>query len=132
MKIFGAVLDSPRTVWAAYGVIYAINCVLECMRPEMAMEFGSAKKNRYWMSGLPTDNPLALFWDCKNSPSLYEMDQKFPCIVCMKLFEMNGLSWVEINRLMNDLDVLTWCHNYMEYNCVYRPLEMELCLAQVS
>ena len=58
----------------------------------MAMEFGSAKKNRCWMSGLPTDIPLDLFWDCKNSPSLYEMDQKRPCVVCMKLVEMNGLS----------------------------------------
>ena len=27
MQIFGAVLDNPRTVWAACGVIYAINCV---------------------------------------------------------------------------------------------------------
>ena len=73
----------------------------------MTMEFGSAKKNRCWMSGLPTDNPLALFWDCKNSRSLYEMDQKRPYVVCMKLFEVNGLSWLikEINRLM--LDVLT-------------------------
>ena len=35
-------------------------------------------------------------------------------------------SWLikEINRLM--LDVLTLCHNYMEYNCVCRPLEMRL------
>ena len=62
--------------------------------PKMAMEFGSAKKNRCWMSGLPTDSPLALFWDCKNSPSLYELDQKRPCVVCLKLFEVNGLSWL--------------------------------------
>ena len=80
MEIFGAVLNIPRTVWAACGVIYAINCVLVCMRPEMAMEFGSTKKNRCWMSGLPTDSPLALFWDCKNSSSLYEMDKKRPCM----------------------------------------------------
>ena len=53
----------------------------------MAMELGSVKKNRCWMSGLPTDNTLALFWDCKNSPSLYEMDQKCPCVVCMKLLK---------------------------------------------
>ena len=40
-------------------------------------------------------------------PGLCELDQKRPYVVCMKLFEMNGLSWLikEINRLM--LDVLT-------------------------
>ena len=74
----------------------------------MTMKFGSVKKNRCWMSGLPTDSPLALFWDCKNSPSLYEMEQNVhEWYECMKLYKMNGLSWcwVEINRLM--LDVLT-------------------------
>ena len=73
----------------------------------MAMEFGSAKKNRGWMSGLPTDSPLALFWDCKNSPSLYEMDHKHPCVLVLKLFEVNGLSCVEIGRLMHEFKVLT-------------------------
>ena len=57
-------------------IIYAINCVLVCVRPEMAMEIGFKNWNKCLMSGLPTDNPLALFWDCQNSPSLYEMDQK--------------------------------------------------------
>ena len=51
----------------------------------MTMEFGSTKKNQYWMSGLPMDSPLTLFWDCKNSPNLHEMDHKRPCVVCMKL-----------------------------------------------
>ena len=45
VKIFGVVFDSPRTVWAACGVIYAINCVLVCMRSEMAMKLGSTKRN---------------------------------------------------------------------------------------
>ena len=76
--IFGAHLDSPRTVWATCVGIYSINYVVVCMRSGMAMKFGSAKKNRCWMSGLSMDNPLALFWDCKNSPGLYEMDQKCP------------------------------------------------------
>ena len=53
----------------------------------MAMEFGSAMKNRCWMSGLPTDNPLALFWDCKNIPSLYEMEIKRPCVLVFKLMK---------------------------------------------
>ena len=73
----------------------------------MAVEFGSANKNRCWMSGLPTDSPLALFWDCKNSPSLYEMDHKRPCVLALKLFEVNGLSCVGINRLMYKFNVLT-------------------------
>ena len=43
----------------------------------------------------------------KTVPCLCELDQKRPYVVCMKLFEMNGLRWLikEINRLM--LDVLT-------------------------
>ena len=45
-------------------IIYIINWVLVCRRSEMGMEFGSIKRNRCLMSGLPTDNPLALFWDC--------------------------------------------------------------------
>ena len=73
----------------------------------MAMEFGSAKKNRCWMSRLPMDSSLALFWDCKNNPSLYEMDHKRPCILALKLFEVNDLSCVGINRLTHKHDVLT-------------------------
>ena len=38
VNFFGVILDSPRAVWAACGVIYAINSVLVCMRPEIAME----------------------------------------------------------------------------------------------
>ena len=53
------------------------------------------------------DSPLALFWDCKNSPILYGMDHKCPCVLALELFDVSGLSWLikEINRLM--LDVLT-------------------------
>ena len=54
-----------------------------------------------------TDSPLALFWDCKNSPSVYEMDHKHPCVLVLKLFEVNGLSCVEIDRLMHEFNVLT-------------------------
>ena len=39
----------------------------------MGREIGSSKRNRCRRSGLPVDSPLALFWDCKNSLSLYEM-----------------------------------------------------------
>ena len=46
----------------------------------MSMEFGSTKRNRCRKSGLPVDSSLALFWDCKNNPSLYEMDHKCSCV----------------------------------------------------
>ena len=63
----------------------------------MGMEFGFTKRNRCWKSGLPVDSPLALFWDCKNSPNLYEMDNKCPCVLAFEVFDMNGLVCVEIN-----------------------------------
>ena len=63
--------------------------------------------NQCLVSGLPTDSSLLCFGTVKNSPSLYELDQKRPCVMCMKLFEVNGLSCVEINRLMHELNVLT-------------------------
>ena len=50
----------------------------------MAMKLGSRKWNRCLMSGLPMDSPLLYFGTVKNSPDLYELDQKRPCIVCMK------------------------------------------------
>ena len=60
------------------------------------------------VSGLPTDSPQFCFWGLlKSVLGLYELDQKRPCVMCMKLFELNGLSGVEINRLMHKLDVLT-------------------------
>ena len=81
--------------------------MLVCVRPGIAIEFSSTKRNRCRGSGLPVDSPLALFWDCENSPSLYEMDHKCPFVLALELFDVSGLSWLikEINRLM--LDVLT-------------------------
>ena len=73
----------------------------------MAIDIGFKKWNQCLMSGLPTDSPLLCFGTIKNSPDLYELDQKLPCLVCMKLVEVNGLSCVEINRLMHELNVLT-------------------------
>ena len=80
-----------------------IDYVLASRRLEMGMEFGSTKRNRYRKSGLPVDSPLALFWDCKNSPSVYEMDHKCPCVLALELFDVNGLVCVEIDRLRHDL-----------------------------
>ena len=42
------VRDSLRTVWAASGIIYAINYVLVCIKPEMVMDFRFTKWNRCW------------------------------------------------------------------------------------
>ena len=98
------VRDRVWTVWVPWVMIYAINCVLVCMGPEMAMEFGSTKRDQRLVSGLPTDSqPTVMFLGLlKIVPGLCELDQKRPYVVCMKLFEMNGLSWLikEINRLM--------------------------------
>ena len=49
-------------------IIYIINYVLVNRRPEMGIEFGSTKRNRRLVSGLPTDNPLFYFRTVKSSP----------------------------------------------------------------
>ena len=71
------------------------------------MEFGSTNRNRCRRSGLPVDSPHALFWDCKNSPSLYEIDHKCPCVLGIGIVDVNGLVCVEIDRLRHELNVLT-------------------------
>ena len=73
----------------------------------MAIDIGFKKWNKCVVSGLPTDSPPLCFGTVKNSLGLYELDQKRPCVVCMKLFEVNDLSCVEINWLMHELNVLT-------------------------
>ena len=69
----------------------------------MGMKFGSTKRNRCRGSGLPVDSPLVLFWDCKSSPSSYEMDHKRPCVLAWELIDVNGLVCVEIDRLRHCL-----------------------------
>ena len=86
--IFGDGLDSPRTVWSSWVMIYALIHGLVCMRPGMAMEFESTKKNRFWMSGLPTDSHLFCFGTEKTVPGLCEIDQKRPCVGCVKLMKL--------------------------------------------
>ena len=78
---FWSVRISLGTDLAICIIIYLINYVLVSRRPEMGMKFGSTKRNRCRKSGLPVDSPLALFWDCKNSPNLYEMDHKCPFVL---------------------------------------------------
>ena len=54
--------------------------------------------------GQPTCSVLGLL---KTVSGLCELGQKRPYVLCMKLVEMNGLSLVEIDRLMHKLEVLT-------------------------
>ena len=42
-KPIWTVRDCPRTVWVVNGIICAINIIVVCMRPEMAMKFGFTK-----------------------------------------------------------------------------------------
>ena len=83
LRAMRAVRDSVWTVWELWVIIYSINYVLVSRRPEMGMEIDSTKRNRCKKSGLPVDSPLALYWDCKNSPSLHEMDHKCPCVLAL-------------------------------------------------
>ena len=53
--------------------------------------------------GQPT---CSVFGTVKTAPSLCEMDKNFPCVVCLKWYEMNGLSCVELNRLIHYFNVL--------------------------
>ena len=57
----------------------------------MAMEIGFKKWNKGRMSGLPTGSPRAAhvlcFGTVKIVPSLCEMDQKRPCVGCLKLMK---------------------------------------------
>ena len=73
--------EPPETVVGCCVGIYALNSTLVNRRQEMGMEIGSTKKNRCRKCGLPVESPLALFWDCKNSPNLYEMDHKCPFVL---------------------------------------------------
>ena len=46
--------QSVTVLGAVLGVCVVIcetNCIVMCMRPEMAMKFGFTKWNRYWMIG---------------------------------------------------------------------------------
>ena len=65
------VLGSVGTVLGGCVMIYAVNYVLVCMRPKMAMDFGFTKWDRCLMSGLPKNSPLLGFGTVKNSPGLH-------------------------------------------------------------
>ena len=45
MELVWTVRDSPRTVWAVNGIIYAINYVVMCMRSEWPLDFGFTRWN---------------------------------------------------------------------------------------
>ena len=63
----------------------------------MGKKFGSKRWNRGWTCGLPVDSPLLGFGTVKNSPGFVWNGHKGPCILTLKLCELNGLVCVEIN-----------------------------------
>ena len=56
--------------------------------------------------GQPTYSVLGLL---KTVPGLYKLDQKTSMCWVLEIDEMNGLSYVEIDRLIHDSNVLTRC-----------------------
>ena len=42
--------------------------------------------------GCPWTTHLLCYGTVKNSPSLYEMDHKCPCVLALELFDVSGLS----------------------------------------
>ena len=58
----GAAVAALGAVWLLNSRIFALNSMLVCMRPGIAMEIGFKNWNRCRMSGLPVDSPLPLFW----------------------------------------------------------------------
>ena len=51
MEPIWTVRDCVGAIRGVCFIIYEINCVLVCMRSEMAMDFGFTKWNRCWMIG---------------------------------------------------------------------------------
>ena len=54
-------MDCVGAVLGVCFIIYEINCVLVCMRPEMAMEFKFTKWNRCWMVAMNSNPRVSLF-----------------------------------------------------------------------
>ena len=55
------------------------------------------------------DSPLALFWKCKISPGFVQIGPKTSMYWVLEIDEINGLSCVEIDRLIHDSNVLKRC-----------------------
>ena len=49
---------------------------------------------------------MLCFGTVKIVSGLCEMEKNCPCVVCLKWYEMNGLSCVELNRLIHYFNVL--------------------------
>ena len=62
-------------------IIYALNCVLGVVGPEMTMDFGSTKWNRCLVRWLPTDSPLNRCGTVKNNPDLLDWTENFHVLI---------------------------------------------------
>ena len=102
------VRDCVGTVLGVCFIIYAINCVLVCMRPEMVMEIGFKKMEQRYEEWAAHGQPnLLCFGTVKNSPGFVCIGPKTSMCWVLKIDEMNGLSCIGISRLMDEFCVLT-------------------------
>ena len=52
------------TIFGVLVIIYYINHVLMCRRPDIAVEIGFQRWNKWWMSGLSRIAHMLYFLDC--------------------------------------------------------------------
>ena len=62
------------------------------MRPGIAMEIGFKRGTDVGSVGCPWTAHFPCFGTVKTVPGLCKMGHKCPCVVCLKWYEMNGLS----------------------------------------
>ena len=101
---FGDFWDSrecPETVVAYCVRICVINSILVIRRSEMEMKSVPPRGTGVGSVGCPWTAHLLCFGTVKTVPGSCAMDKNCPCVVCSKLYEMNGLRCVELVRLIH-------------------------------
>ena len=58
--------------------------VLAVVGPKMAMDFGSKEVEPRLRRGLSTDSPRTIFGTVKKHSRFAWLDQKRPCVICIK------------------------------------------------
>ena len=95
---FGDFWDSrecPETVVGCCVRICVINSILVIRRSEMEMKSVPPRGTGVGSVGCPWTAHLLCFGTVKTVPGSCEMDKNCPCVVCSKLYEMNGLRCVD-------------------------------------